>query len=412
MANPLLFQTSGLGPRERRAQGLFRGLTALGAGLLAGGAPRVGAPAGAAAFAPGLVGFQNALQQSRQEARQASQDELAQARVALAMREDQRKQAQADREQAAYNSVLARIQGARPPNVPNTVAPNQMTTAATQVADIQPELIEDPGYVGAPQVADVQTAAGGYTPAQLRLAAAHLAEGNVAKAEEALSPAPGARVLTPEEAAQRGLPPDTTYQVDDKGKISPVGETGFRRVDALADDYRRASQTFRDISGAYGNVESIFMSPNDTEPVDIKNVDFEDPTLAGEADLTLLVNYMKLIDPGSVVREGEVATAQNAGGVSEAVRRVYNNILEGKGDKLTGPQRRRFLVESRKLYNSRRREQDEIDRQFSVRAREGRVNPEMFIGGFLRPRIGFEGYVPQAAPPAARVSPAPPGTIR
>ena len=38
-------------------------------------------------------------------------------------------------------------------------------------------------------------------------------------------------------------------------------------------------------------------------------------TAAG--DLSLIFGYMKMLDPGSVVREGEFATAQNAGGISD-----------------------------------------------------------------------------------------------
>jgi len=36
-----------------------------------------------------------------------------------------------------------------------------------------------------------------------------------------------------------------------------------------------------------------------------------------------------MLDPGSVVRESEFATAQNAAGVPDQVRNMYNKVLSG-----------------------------------------------------------------------------------
>lgn len=72
----------------------------------------------------------------------------------------------------------------------------------------------------------------------------------------------------------------------------------------------------------------------------------EDPSAAG--DLSLIFNYMKLLDPGSVVRESEFATAQNAAGVPERIRAQYNNIV--RGERLTDKTRNDFLDRSDKLF--------------------------------------------------------------
>jgi len=37
---------------------------------------------------------------------------------------------------------------------------------------------------------------------------------------------------------------------------------------------------------------------------------------------------MKILDPGSVVREGEFATAQNSAGIPERIRAKYNRNTE------------------------------------------------------------------------------------
>lgn len=53
-----------------------------------------------------------------------------------------------------------------------------------------------------------------------------------------------------------------------------------------------------------------------------------EPTAAG--DIALVFSFMKMNDPDSTVREGEFATAANAGGVPERARATYNNMLNGQ----------------------------------------------------------------------------------
>ena len=55
----------------------------------------------------------------------------------------------------------------------------------------------------------------------------------------------------------------------------------------------------------------------------------------------MITGYMKMIDPGSTVREGEFATAANSGGVSDNVRSLYNSLINGK--RLSPQQRENFL---------------------------------------------------------------------
>ncbi len=69
----------------------------------------------------------------------------------------------------------------------------------------------------------------------------------------------------------------------------------------------------------------------------------KDPSAAG--DLALVFNYMKILDPNSVVRESEFANAQNATGVNERVRNIWNRILSG--ERLAPEQRADFLAQAK-----------------------------------------------------------------
>lgn len=57
----------------------------------------------------------------------------------------------------------------------------------------------------------------------------------------------------------------------------------------------------------------------------------------GVNDLALIMQFMKVLDPGSTVREGEIANVQNASGVPAQIQTWYNSIL--RGDSLSPVQR-------------------------------------------------------------------------
>lgn len=106
-------------------------------------------------------------------------------------------------------------------------------------------------------------------------------------------------------------------------------------------------------------------------------------------DLSLIFGYMKMLDPGSVVREGEFATAQNAAGVPDRVVNIYNRIL--RGERLNPEQRSAFKTQAGQLYNAAQKQEQVV--------RDGitRIGTAM---GLKTENIFYEAAVP-AGPPAA-----------
>ena len=70
------------------------------------------------------------------------------------------------------------------------------------------------------------------------------------------------------------------------------------------------------------------------------------------SDLSLIFNFMKINDPGSTVREGEFANAQNAAGVPDRIRSTYNRVREGT--RLTPEQREDFIATADELFQGQR----------------------------------------------------------
>ena len=95
-----------------------------------------------------------------------------------------------------------------------------------------------------------------------------------------------------------------------------------------------------------------------------------EPTAAG--DLALIFNFMKMLDPGSTVREGEFANAQNSASVPQRVRGLYNSIVNGQ--RLSEVQRNDFLSRSVQLFDAALTEATKTATAFERIATDAGVN--------------------------------------
>lgn len=110
-----------------------------------------------------------------------------------------------------------------------------------------------------------------------------------------------------------------------------IDNTTFDNMSGLRREFTAATKQYGDVRDAYGRIQAS-----------AKN-----PSAAG--DLSLIFNYMKVLDPGSTVREGEFATAQNATGVPERIVNAYNSAISGQ--RLNPAQRNDFVNRAGLLFN-------------------------------------------------------------
>ncbi len=97
----------------------------------------------------------------------------------------------------------------------------------------------------------------------------------------------------------------------------------------------------------------------------------------GAGDIALIFNYMKMLDPGSVVRENEFATAEQAGGVGEYVLNIYNRVVGG--ERLSPEMRKEFVDASRVLYANTSRNLEDINKTYERNAGRWGVDVDTFI---------------------------------
>lgn len=100
-------------------------------------------------------------------------------------------------------------------------------------------------------------------------------------------------------------------------------------------------------------------------------------------DMAMVYSYMKLLDPTSVVRESEYATAENARGVPDTVRNLYNKILEGT--RLTPEQKTNFVNLGRQLWDGQSQMQDTRSSYFTNLAKGSGISPDLVVQDFSGP---------------------------
>lgn len=119
----------------------------------------------------------------------------------------------------------------------------------------------------------------------------------------------------------------------------------------------------------------------------------------GAGDMSLLYSYLRLLDPGSTVREGEFATAGKAGGLPGQLQGYFNQLTaQGFLDDAT---RQQIKSEAGRLFQTRVKGYGQLKDSYRGLATGAGVDPSR-----VAPDIGLGGE--EVAPAAASPSPARP----
>lgn len=138
------------------------------------------------------------------------------------------------------------------------------------------------------------------------------------------------------EYAKMAQTPEELAAKEKRAKIISQGQD-LKSATELRKEFisRPEIKDFQQMQAAYGKI----------------NASAKNPSAAG--DMALIFNYMKMLDPGSTVREGEYASAENARGVPASIVAQYNKVIDGT--KLDSSQRRDFVNRAGQMYNSQQK---------------------------------------------------------
>ena len=111
----------------------------------------------------------------------------------------------------------------------------------------------------------------------------------------------------------------------------------------------------------------------------------------GPGDVSLIFSFMKIIDPGSTVREGEFATAEETAGIPTRITNLYNKALEG--DRLGQEQRDAFKSEAGNLFNAQLQTQRQLEGVFRSLATRQDIDPANVVLDFVGEIQAIESVV-------------------
>jgi hypothetical protein len=99
--------------------------------------------------------------------------------------------------------------------------------------------------------------------------------------------------------------------------------------------------------------------------------------VSAAGDLTAATKFMKLLDPGSVVRESELYIAMDATGVLDKATNYYSRL--SRGEKLTPSQREDFRNIATQLYKAAENTKLNYDKQYEEIAKANNLDPSKII---------------------------------
>jgi len=141
-----------------------------------------------------------------------------------------------------------------------------------------------------------------------------------------------------------------------------TGQHGFDNALKLRTDFRN---------------EPVYKGFEETKAA--KNQIDQAATMATPAgDLAAATKIMKILDPGSVVRESELGMAMAATGVEDRVRNYANMVITG--EKLTPTQRKDFVELSNKLYNASAEQFNQKRGEYAGIAERNKLDVEAAVG--------------------------------
>lgn len=173
------------------------------------------------------------------------------------------------------------------------------------------------------------------------------------------------------------LPTADTFKYADR-EPAEMDPTDLRK------EVNKVTEDFRDQDAAFGRV---LASAKDASPA---------------GDLALIFNYMKVLDPGSVVRESEFATAAATGSYGQRIEAAVNKVMSG--EKLSDDQRRDFVTRAQGLYNEARKGYENVKQGYMpiVEAQKLPVEQVFAIQPGYSPEA-YKEYLPSVPGTPARI---------
>lgn len=175
--------------------------------------------------------------------------------------------------------------------------------------------------------------------------------------------------------------------------LAKSNEENYKKIERLRREYNASDVT------KYSNIRLMQHGTLTAFPTKL-----EDGRSASD-DLSLIFSYMKILDPTSTVRETEFANAENAAGVDDRIRNMYNKVK--LGTRLSDDQVGDYKVSAGRIKDAQLKQQSYLDSRYATIAQ--RIDPNIQLDLVLDPSFGnIPPRVQTAAPsqPGQALAPA------
>ncbi len=151
----------------------------------------------------------------------------------------------------------------------------------------------------------------------------------------------------------------------DAKKTKEVNKQSFKDSQSLRKEFLGQSKEYQKVRDSYTRVEGST----------------EDPSPAG--DLSLIFNYMKMLDPGSVVRESEFATAAQTGSYGDRIQASVQKVMSG--ERLTPKQRKDFVDKAKVLMTGMEKQHKKREKSYKSIAKKNQLSANEVVVDITAP---------------------------
>jgi hypothetical protein len=136
----------------------------------------------------------------------------------------------------------------------------------------------------------------------------------------------------------------------------------FEQEEKLRKEYQGRTKVYGELGTTYSNIKSSSEAKN------------------GPGDIALITGFMKMLDPGSVVRETEFATARDTAGLYERLLNTSQKLQSGQLFSLDSKQRQEYVNLAKQYLDSAQKKAAEDKKALGVVVKNYRLNPENVFG--------------------------------
>ena len=187
------------------------------------------------------------------------------------------------------------------------------------------------------------------------------------------------KLLDPTKNWQVGSLSNKFIAAGDKGTLNEFTQEELGNINVLRDDLGKELGQFNIIKQGYNNIMTFFKDPNQV------------------TDYAMAVSFAKVLDPGSVAREGEVKAVTNAGAKFPAYRAAFNNAIKGTGA-MDPKMRYDIATAATSLYKERSVEAtNSIEKYNALGVKGGIPKGNIYMGSAIVPAMSIPPWnMPQA----------------